>query len=84
MKTLVIFVLFIGMFLIIQGVYDEKLKAAEDKKQIVYKFIPRTYYEEQLQDSELESKMSKMFNQVSPWFDRAQGPDLLPDKSKKN
>lgn len=84
MKTLVILVLFVGMFLIIQGVYDEKLKVAQDKKQIVYKFIPRTYYEEQLQENELESKMSKMFSQVSPWYDRAQGPDLLPDKSKKN
>lgn len=83
MKTLVILVLFIGMFLIIQGVYDEKLKAATEKKEIVYKFIPRTYYEDQLQDADLESKMSGMFNKVSPWFDRVQGPALLPDKSKK-
>lgn len=81
MKTLVILVLFVGMFLIIQGVYEEKLKAEKENKQIEYKFIPRTYYEEQLQSGELQGKMSRMFDQVSPWFDRAQG-DVLPDKSK--
>ena len=84
MKTLVILVLFVGMFLIIQGVYDEKLKAEKENKQIEYKFIPRTYYEEQLQSGDLHGKMSRMFDQVSPWFDRAQGPDVLPDKSKRD
>jgi hypothetical protein len=82
MKTLVIFVLFIGMFLIIQGVYEEKLKAANDNKQVVYKFIPRTYYEEQLADSDLTQKVAPMFNKTSPWFDRTVGEALMPDKSK--
>ena len=42
MKSLVILVLFVGMFLIVQGVFDGKLKAAQENKQIEYKFIPRT------------------------------------------
>jgi hypothetical protein len=84
MKTLVILVLFVGMFLIIQGVYDEKLKAAEENKQVVYKFIPRTYYEEQLQDSDLETKMASMFSKASTWNERAQLDNLMPDKKNEN
>ena len=81
MKSLVILVLFVGMFLIVQGVFDGKLKAAQENKQIEYKFIPRTYYEEQLDSMQLQTKMSRMFDQVSPWFDRVNGPALMPDKS---
>jgi hypothetical protein len=81
MKSLVILVLFVGMFLIVQGVFDGKLKAAQENKQIEYKFIPRTYYEEQLDSMQLQTKMSRMFDQVSPWFDRVNGPVLMPDKS---
>ena len=78
MKTIVIFVLFVGMFLIIQGVYDEKLKAATENKQVVYKFIPRTYYEEQLDgsSSDVTAKVASMFNRESPWFERAIGAPL--------
>lgn len=78
MKTVVIFVLFIGMFLIIQGVFDEKLKAVEENKKVVYKFIPRTYYEEQIDESNVTSKVSTMFNKESPWFDRAVGEKVNP------
>ena len=85
MKTMVIFVLFVGMFLVIQGVYEEKLKAANENKQVVYKFIPRTYYEEQLdsKSADLTSKVAPMFNKESPWFDRTVGAPLDIDKSYK-
>ena len=82
MKTVVILILFVGMFLIIQGVFEEKLKAVEGNKQVVYKFIPRTYYEEQL-ENDLTSKVSPMFNKVGPWFDRNVGESMLPDKNVK-
>lgn len=82
MKTLVIFVLFIGMFLIIQGIYDEKLKAAEENKKVMYKFVPRTYYEEQIDESNVTSKVSTMFNKESPWFDRAVGSILSVGEKK--
>lgn len=70
MKILIIFVLFIGLFLIMQGVYDEKIKTIESNKKIEYKFIPRTYYEEQLADSQLSSQVESMFNYDSPWSSR--------------
>lgn len=59
--------------MIMTGIYEEKLKIAESNKKIEYRFIPRTYYEEQLSNSDLTSKMSNMFNYESPWFDRTVG-----------
>lgn len=73
MQSLVFFFLFVGVFMIVIGIYEEKLKIAESTTHVEYKFIPRTYYEEQLADSDLSMKMATMFNQESPWFDRTIG-----------
>lgn len=70
---MVMFFLFAGMFLIMAGIYEEKLKEAENKTRVEYRFIPRTYYEEQLADSDLSMKVADMFNRESPWFDRTVG-----------
>lgn len=80
MQALIIFFIFAGFFLIMAGIYEEKLKIAEGNKQIEYRFIPRTYYEEQLSNSDLTSKVADMFNYESPWFDRTVGAlaDLPP------
>lgn len=73
MQALIIFLLFSGIFLMITGIYEEKLKVAESTKRIEYKFIPRTYYEEQLSNSDLSLKVADMFNYESPWYDRTIG-----------
>lgn len=70
MNIIVIFLLFIGLFLVMQGIYEEKIKTIEQTKKIEYKFIPRTYYEEQLADSQLTSQVESMFNYDSPWSNR--------------
>jgi hypothetical protein len=70
MNILIIFLIFIGSFLILQGVYEEKIKTIEQNKKIEYKFIPRTYYEEQLAESQLSSQVESMFNYDSPWSNR--------------
>lgn len=70
MNILIIFLIFIGSFLILQGVYEEKIKTIEQNKKIEYKFIPRTYYEEQLAESQLSSQLESMFNYDSPWSNR--------------
>lgn len=64
--------------MIINGVYEEKLKAAQAVKQVEYRFVPRTYYDEQLQaqDGDVMSKMSGMFDKASPWFDAVVGAGL--------
>lgn len=74
MKSIIMFLVFLGSILIISGVYDEKIKIAESKKKIEYKFIPRTYYEEQLSNNnDISLNFESMFNHVSPWFDRTIG-----------
>lgn len=70
MNILIIFLIFIGSFLILQGVYEEKIKTIEQNKKVEYKFIPRTYYEEQLAESQLSSQVESMFNYDSPWSNR--------------
>lgn len=67
MKTIIILVLFIGLFMVTHGIYEQKLKNVSEKEKIVYKFIPRTYYEEQLSDNNVMTKLSSMFNDNSPW-----------------
>jgi hypothetical protein len=62
MKTLINFILFTGMFLIISGVYEQKLEAAKKEKQIEYRFIPRSLYEEQLgSNTTFAEKIKPMF-----------------------
>lgn len=48
MKSLIVFILFVGMFLVISGVYEQRLAQAQQEKKIEYRFIPRSLYDEQL------------------------------------
>jgi hypothetical protein len=41
-------ILFIGIIMVIDGIYREQLNTLKNKKQIEYKFIPRSMYEENL------------------------------------
>lgn len=82
MKNIILFLIFIGSFLIIMGIYEEKLRIAESSKKIEYKFIPRTYYEEQLSNDDVSLNFADMFNKNSPWFDRTIGD--IDNVSKKN
>lgn len=70
MKAFVLFFFVLGLFLIMHGMYEEKIKAIEKDKKIEYRFIPRTYLEEQLADSNVSGKMASMFSKESPWFER--------------
>lgn len=78
MKAFILLLLFVGMFMIMNGIYEQKLKAVQEHKQIEYKFIPRTYYEEQLMSGhgDVTTKMASMFNKASPWFDQTVGSGL--------
>jgi hypothetical protein len=82
MKTIVIFFLFVGMFLIMQGVFEEKIKAVEQNKKVEVKFIPRTYYEEQTLQQDVMGKVSPMFDKTAPWFDRAVGEAVLDPRTE--
>ena len=68
MKAISIFILFIAMFLIIQGYYTQITSCPPPKVEV--KYIPWSLYEEQLCD---ENKVSRQFNSLfgdirSPWM----------------
>jgi len=65
--------MFVGMILIIHGIYDQKYKQLKNNMRVEYRFIPRTYYEEQLANSTISSQFQNMFNKESPWYDRTIG-----------
>ncbi len=69
MKIFVVLILFVGMAMIIHGVYEEKYKELEKNVRVEYRFLPRTLYEEQLgnEDPNLTGKFSNMFQSDSPW-----------------
>lgn len=70
MNVFMVFLLFTGTFLIMHGIYDQRIKAIEKNKRIEYRFIPRTYLEEQLSDSNVSGKMADMFGTSNPWLER--------------
>jgi hypothetical protein len=66
MKAVAVFLLFVGMFLIIQGYYSQKERCPPPQVQV--KYIPRSQYEEQLSPSQKVSQQFKsMFEDVNPW-----------------
>jgi hypothetical protein len=69
MKALLILMLFVGMALVIHGIYEEKLQEQRGNVKIEYRFLPRTLYEEQLgkQSANLTTTFNNMFNEDSPW-----------------
>jgi hypothetical protein len=87
MKAVIMLLIFSGMFVIIHSIYEEKLRKANENVRIEYKFIPRTMYEEQMQQSDILSNFKGMFNKASPWYNSPNTYDLRPlkedDKEKK-
>lgn len=64
MKSIAIFLLFIGIILIIDGYYKQ-INTCSKQKTII-KYIPRTTYEEQLSGEEnLKSFYKGMFEDIS-------------------
>ena len=68
--------MFVGLILVIHGIYDQKYKELQTNMRVEYRFIPRTYYEEQLSNSTVSSTFKNMFNKESPWFDRNVGAGM--------
>lgn len=63
MNIIVVLLLFAGMALVMQGVYDEKVKALEKNVRVEYRFLPRTLYEEQMAHSDLLGKFKTLFDE---------------------
>lgn len=65
MQTIIVLFMFVGMFLIMQGMYEQRLAALEKNVRVEYRFIPRTYYEEQLGSPDLSNKIKSMYDNVN-------------------
>jgi hypothetical protein len=76
MQSIIILLLFVGVVLMMHGIYEERVAAIEKKTRIEYRFVPRTYYEEQLGKADLDGKMKNMFEKESPWSDRNIGAPI--------
>lgn len=71
MDPFIAFALFVGVLLLIHGIYAEKLRALGDQARVEYRFIPRSYYEEQVFASEFEPKYKGIFEDSDdPWSNR--------------
>lgn len=68
MKSIAILLLFIGMFLVIQGYYSQINNCPAPSVQV--KYIPRSVYDEQLapDNKDIVSKQFKsLFEDIQPW-----------------
>jgi len=66
MNSLVLLLFLIGVILITIGYTKSNLKCPPSK--IQYRFIPRSFYEEQLSRDNVSSTFQSMFNESSPWY----------------
>lgn len=81
---IVMLLLFVGMFLVIDGIYEQRLKAEVDNIKVEYRFIPRSYYDEQLGVSDVSMQFDSMFKGDSSWAEVTTGAVIgVYDKNNK-
>jgi hypothetical protein len=78
MKAVIVLILFVGLFLVTHGVYEQQLRTLSQKTKIEYRFIPRSYYDEQLAEAHTSAHFKDMFQKSSPWMDRTVGAFVAP------
>jgi hypothetical protein len=69
MYSVILFLFFLGIFIIIHNIYEQKFQSLKKNVRVEYRFIPRTYYEEQISNSNISGLYKNMFNKESPWFE---------------
>lgn len=65
MKAIILIIFIIGIVLITTGYHKNQNKNQPTK--IEYRYIPRTFYEEQLNNVDLKKLYSDMFDKKSTW-----------------
>lgn len=81
-KALIIFLIFVGVIFVAIDVIKIKAGLVEKKPQVIYRFIPRTFEEEQLYPVYPSEIFETMFSQPSPWlvstreYDRRKQEDI--------
>jgi hypothetical protein len=70
MKPVMVFLLFMGMFMIVSGVYEQKFQKMDKLVKTEYKFVPRSMYEDALATPDLTALYSANFDLDDPWYNR--------------
>lgn len=65
MKAISVFLLFLGMFMVVQGYYQQKTTCPPPKVEV--KYIPKTLYDEQLNEPTVAKHFKGMFEDIQPW-----------------
>jgi uncharacterized membrane protein YozB (DUF420 family) len=73
LKSFFIFVLFLGTFLIMHGIYEQKIKNMKQLVRTEYKFVPRTLYDEVLATTDIQAIYKNFFDSPDPWYNRNVG-----------
>ena len=72
-KKIIILLLLIGLVMIFVGYYQ--IKDLTNYPQVIYKYIPKSYYDEMFIQAPITSVFGKMFNNSSPWHSAKPGHD---------
>ena len=68
MKIVIMLLLFAGMAIVIHSIYEEKIQRIQKNAKVEYRFLPRTLYDEQIdQGATLSDDNQKMFSRRTPW-----------------
>jgi len=76
MQSFVVFMLFVGVFIVVHCVYEEKFRALQNDVRVEHRFVPRTYYEEQHATPDLAGKLKGLFEPSSPWMQRRKADEV--------
>ena len=75
MRSIIVLLLFIAMFLIVDGIYKQKMKTVQRLVRTEYRFVPRTLYDEILNSNNVHAAMKNHFDTPDPWYSRNIGID---------
>lgn len=75
LKSFIILLLFMGMFLILNAVYTQKYNNMKKLVRTEYRFVPRTLYDEVLANNEVSAIYKNYFDSNDPWYNRNVGLD---------
>lgn len=75
-KKIVLVLLILGIIMIVVGYYRHS--DMKNYQHVIYKYIPKSYYDELYIQPSVRSIFTKMFNNASPWMEAKPGHD---DKS---
>jgi hypothetical protein len=75
--TVIMTVLFAGILLFMHGYYRHRLQLHTRATRVEYRFVPRTFYEDQFFGDRPSDLFRAMFQKESPW---PKGVDSLNDE----